>query len=162
MRSFIAVVICLGVAAASAFADNFIEDSAWTNTGVTMPKTPLPPIESVEQAISQEQVITPDIPPDFRAAPAQRYAPPPRAEQPPVMAGSKLEFWVQVGAFADLANANSLASKIRSQGYNSRVFPSDLNRVAVGPYLTRDQAERARNAIRSIKPDAFLTTGDRL
>lgn len=63
---------------------------------------------------------------------------------------AKTTYRVQAGAFADMANAESVASKLRDDGYRAQVKQVQagdrtLYRIQVGEYKTRDDAQRLAN-----------------
>jgi rare lipoprotein A len=83
-------------------------------------------------------------------------APLPMASRPTVAApvaatSSAAQFYVQAGSFADLGNAHALRQKLAPQGGSSietvSVNGSELYRVMLGPWLSRDQAEAARQGL---------------
>ncbi|GHS88700.1 hypothetical protein FACS189487_07510 [Campylobacterota bacterium] len=160
MRLPLIALSLLAFLLSAATADNFVNPDSW---GAQMPKTPLPPIEPIGSKPVEEIKSVPVVPTATTVVPeVNGDRTNDRTIDRTIMAVSKLEFWVQVGAFSDSANALSLVNKLKSNGYNSRTFPSDLNRVAVGPYITKDQADRALDAIKTIAADAFLTTPEKL
>ena len=71
-------------------------------------------------------------------------------------------FAVQVASFAELANAEALQRRLRAAGYEAfltavRVSDQTFTRVAVGPYLSRQQAGTDLAAIeRNFDLDAKL------
>lgn len=74
-------------------------------------------------------------------SPATTYAPAPA----PAMTGN---YYVQIGAFSDIANAQFLKSRLGSE-YSVTIEPARVNgadffRVRVGPQLTRNDAEAIR------------------
>jgi cell division septation protein DedD len=67
-------------------------------------------------------------------------------EQKPVK--EKSGWIVQTGVFAQRANADRVAARLKSGGYQPSVGPTTqkgvaLYRVYVGPYASRDEAARA-------------------
>jgi cell division protein FtsN len=104
------------------------------------------------------------LPPPRNVTPPKPPTPPSGSViSEPVMTVSKLEFWVQMGAFSNPESAKVIEAKLKGMGLNAKVFPSnDLNRVAVGPYATHDQASKALAALKEIEAEAFLTTPSRL
>jgi rare lipoprotein A len=77
--------------------------------------------------------------------------------QPAVPSGSaRPAIWLQVGAFADLANADRVASRLRSarlapvQVSDVEVNGRDIRRVRVGPLDDVDQADRVTNEIEQL------------
>jgi len=57
------------------------------------------------------------------------------------------KFFVQVGAFAVEANAKSLQDRLTRIGQQSFVDHSELYRVRIGPFTTREQAIKARESL---------------
>ncbi|MDR2033357.1 MAG: SPOR domain-containing protein [Helicobacteraceae bacterium] len=156
MRFFICFVAFF---VAALYADNFIDPNVWTTNDdnvivvdqdlppITMPKTPLPSIEP----IFPEEI---DVQNTQSAAPIAKkpIRPDPIAD----------EFWVQMGAFADAQSAARLENSLIASGYAAKTFGGDLNRVAVGPYASRRQAEESLYNLRELEAAAFLTTANRL
>lgn len=140
MRLFLVCLLAL-----SASADNFFLPAAPKKENVAadaklpqekpeaVPSTPLPPIEPIFSKNNDR-----------------------------VMAVQKVEFWVQMGAFQHQEGAKALETKLKAHGLNAKVYSTDLHRVVVGPYASREQAGRSLNTLRSIEKEAFLTTPDRL
>ncbi|HQV11754.1 MAG TPA: SPOR domain-containing protein [Nitrospira sp.] len=63
---------------------------------------------------------------------------------PPVSAAVAGGFVVQLGAYRDQANANSLRGKLKAEGYPGYTEKAgDKTRVRVGPYPNREAAEAA-------------------
>jgi cell division septation protein DedD len=79
----------------------------------------------------------------------------PKAEKPKPRPSTQEQdlYWIQVGAYSNPQNANSVAETYRNRGYNSIVLdplPTDrkkIYRVRLGGYPTRDQAEKARDEL---------------
>jgi rare lipoprotein A len=65
-------------------------------------------------------------------------------------------FWVQVGAFADVANARRARQALDGSGEEAVVLvgPSGLSRVRIGPFEAREPAERARERVLPAWPEA--------
>ncbi|MBL4889228.1 MAG: SPOR domain-containing protein [Candidatus Lindowbacteria bacterium] len=60
-------------------------------------------------------------------------------------------YFVQVGAFGVLGNAEALVNKLKSGGFMARIQPrGKLSLVQVGPFLKRKDAESQRDDIKSI------------
>jgi rare lipoprotein A len=89
--------------------------------------------------------------PDEDAAPAELAA---QAAVPP--GGAHPAIWLQVGAFADLANADRVAGRLRSarlapvQVSDVQVNGRDVRRVRVGPLQDVDQADRVTDQIEQL------------
>lgn len=127
-----------------------------------------PPASAPEQAVQAEE---PASPPVTKITPAPTPAPtPPRTETAikpaptPKPAGQQAaldEYVVQLGAFSNAANARQLASKVRENRFKAytevvNTANGDRTRVRVGPYPSKDAAEKARDRLKSLK----LTLGE--
>ena len=72
-------------------------------------------------------------------------------------------YWVQIGSFAEKANARRMFRRLVDEGYaNSRIFYVIMNgkeylRVQAGAFHTREDAERALERLRRSYPDSFVT-----
>jgi DedD protein len=99
---------------------------------------------------SQPQVVTKP------AVTAPPNAPHPARVAPPSTVGGR--FVIQVGAFAQEANAKSLQGRLKALGQESFVDRSGgtLYRVRMGPYATREQAMKAREALESAGVSAIV------
>ncbi len=76
--------------------------------------------------------------------------------QPSHAAASDESFVVQLGAFSNAANARALQKKLQDNKFKAytelvRNSGGDRTRVRVGPYATRDAAEKARDRLKSMK-----------
>jgi DedD protein len=82
-----------------------------------------------------------------------------KREAKPVAAtqsSSEDNFVVQLGAFSNAANARALQKKLQDnkfKSYNELIKNpgGDRTRVRVGPYPTREEAEKARDRLKSLK-----------
>lgn len=93
------------------------------------------------------------------ATPPQKPAPPAKepattAQPPAAPAADAVGFAVQLGAFADAAQANRLRDRARELGFPAIVEPvrtdkGELHRVRLGPVADRAEAERLRDAAAS-------------
>ncbi|MHC5226192.1 SPOR domain-containing protein [Ignatzschineria sp. LJL83] len=55
------------------------------------------------------------------------------------------QWYVQIGAFGNLANAQKLVSEYQKQGYSVRIQKDkNLNRVQIGPFSTQKAAEQVK------------------
>ncbi len=64
-------------------------------------------------------------------------------------------WYVQVGAFGNTANAQKLVNQYKQQGYNVRIQKDkNLNRVQIGPFATKKEAEQiqSKTKTQSINP----------
>jgi len=86
-----------------------------------------------------------------------REAPRPAAGSPPPAAVQPEScFWVQVGAFADVANARRAQEALAATGERAVVLEGldELYRVRLGPFTEAAEAERARNRVTDAWPGA--------
>ena len=65
---------------------------------------------------------------------------------------------VQVGAFSVEANAKSLQARLTQLGQRSYVDRDSLYRVRIGPFITRDEAIRARGSLEASGMSAIVVT----
>jgi cell division septation protein DedD len=133
------VCVCAAGLLCALFADNFVDPNPQirVDRALPIPKEPLPVIENIETQSAQEI--------------------------DPVISVTKQEFWVQMGAFSNVESARNIETRLKARGLNARLFASnDLNRVAVGPYASRSQAERSLESLKAIEAEAFLTTPEHL
>lgn len=101
--------------------------------------------------------------------PPPAAAPFPVAQTPAVLAPVTQPagevFYVQAGAFGDLGNANQMRDRLRPMGSTSlkavMVNGSELYRVMVGPWPTREYAERARQDLAAAGVQAMVVSGNR-
>jgi rare lipoprotein A len=95
-------------------------------------------------------------------APAQPAADPAAQQKNPVISGP----YVQAGAFRSRENAQQLMDKLRQNNLVGNVtvenwYNDGIHRVRLGPYSSRDEAERAAAAIRKSLGISTLVTTNR-
>jgi rare lipoprotein A len=95
-------------------------------------------------------------------APAQPVAEPAAQQKNPVISGP----YVQAGAFRSRENAQQLMDKLRQNNLVGNVtvenwYNDGIHRVRLGPYPSRDEAERAAAAIRKSLGISTLVTTNR-
>ncbi|MFN3984393.1 MAG: SPOR domain-containing protein [Rhodocyclaceae bacterium] len=67
-------------------------------------------------------------------------------------------FVVQVGAFGEAAKASALSSDLNKRGFSSYTESAGpVTRVRVGPFGSRDEAERAAERLRALNMSAVVT-----
>ncbi|HEX7952479.1 MAG TPA: SPOR domain-containing protein [Burkholderiales bacterium] len=117
-----------------------------------MPEGPAPvqpeSAPAVEPRAATPKNATPR--PEVRTAPK----PAPKTEAKP--AASDDSFVVQLGAFSNAANARALQKKLQDNKFKAytelvKSAAGDRTRVRVGPYTTREAAEKARDRMKSMK-----------
>jgi DedD protein len=133
-----------------------LADDAHGGSAVPQPQTPLPVAPAAEPAVAAAQPAPapPTHPPPAtpsRAAAPQAPAPPPASAAAASVKGGG--FVVQLGSFANQANAERLAAQVRTRGFQVTVSRSSrgkhLYRVQVGPAQTRAAAEQLLARLRS-------------
>ncbi len=82
------------------------------------------------------------------AAPAKAMPVP--AAKPAATPGAKTHWFVQVGAFTEVANAHQVLDKLGANGLKGLISPLDSAkgtryRARIGPFATRDQAKQAQD-----------------
>jgi DedD protein len=116
------------------------------------------PPEPAEKAPPKVAVVQPKATP----VPAPAATAPPPAPAPKVASAAtapKDGFAIQAGAFADEAKAQQLREKLASSNLAAYTESAgSLTRIRVGPFPTRDAAERSIAAVRLIVPDAKVVS----
>ena len=114
------------------------------------PEAPVPPIPApalkLESSLQHAPVASPKPPslPDAKAVVTQ---PAPGAK--PAQPEAVRQWYVQAGAFTDVANARQALTRLGAGGFKGIISPADTSsgtryRVRIGPYATRDQARTAQ------------------
>lgn len=144
--------------------------------GLTPPPSETPPVVIVVGERPGSQPPQPVQPPAPRpeAKPAPAIVPPERASAPAkvaepqaaVQAAAKpapkpqtvrvTEYWIQAGAFSSASRADEVSRHLEERGLAARTSTRDLNgkthfRVRVGPYVSKDEAEKFLSWIRELK-----------
>jgi len=132
---------------------------------ITIP--PLTGPDSSSQSVTAAPAVasparTETVPP-VRPVPAPEAAPKAEAPEPKPaeQAAMSQDYVVQLGAFSNAANARALQRKLQENKFKAytEVIKSsggERTRVRVGPYDSREAAEKARQRMRSLK----LVIGD--
>ncbi len=119
---------------------------------------PLPPATAPRPEPTRPQPAQPDPKPATvaakpeakpAAAPETRTESKPETKAPPAPAASGVGFAVQLGAFAQAADANALRDKVRAAGFSAfveqvRTEKGTLSRVRVGPVANRAEADQLK------------------
>lgn len=100
-------------------------------------------------------VKTEPLPPSPRTVPAPKPATP-QPQHPASTPGGR--YVVQVGAFAQEANAKALQKKLKSIGQESTIEHTSLYLVRVGPFETREQAAGVRSKLEASGISAIITS----
>ncbi len=102
--------------------------------------------EKLQQKAAAEEA------PEKVEKPAQEKLPPQKSEPPEKVRKQGL-FWIQVGAYSNQGNAESVAAGYRNKGYRVLVIdplPTDkrpIYRVRIGGYTTKEEAAKARDSL---------------
>lgn len=75
---------------------------------------------------------------------------------PQASSSSPAKYFVQVGAFAQEANAKELLTQLVHIGQDAHIDSGQLYRVRIGPFETRDQAIAARGRLESAGMSAIV------
>lgn len=122
--------------------------SAPEETAATPPAAATVPGREVAPPAAESPRPTPQLEKPPAASPPPTPAPRPSAASTPGWA-------VQLGSFADAERANHLADRLRAAGHNAYLVPlrradgKTLQRVRIGPYGERAQAEAALKRVAS-------------
>lgn len=130
----------------------------------TTPDTPPPPERGAQGLatvdISAAPARTDTAAGQQRKPPPPAPATPPKSPAPPVAAASAHGQWaVHLGLYANAGNAQSLVRQLKAQGipaYSEAVAMSNgkpAQRVRVGPFAQRVEAESARLSVRGVRAD---------
>jgi DedD protein len=84
--------------------------------------------------------------------------PPPAPAPVPLRAKTSGRFIVQVGAFAQEANANMLRDQLAKLGESAYIDHAQLFHVRMGPFATRDEAVRMRARLETAGLSAIVLT----
>lgn len=114
----------------------------------------VPPVLLVEPAASEPAPPAPPVPPILAPAPKPVAADPPAAS-------SNREFAINVGLFADPANAEKAHARLLEAGLPAYTQIAEMpkgarTRVRVGPFSSRAQADAAAERIRALGLDAQI------
>lgn len=126
-----------------------------------------PPPEQVAAAPTPQAVEPPPPPkvsnaprtptPSTAPPPAPKSTPvppqPPAAPPPQAMPAAGKGFVVQLGVFSNPDNARELVEKLNKQGIRAHLEA----RVQIGPFLNRQEAEKAQAAMRKLGYNALVT-----
>lgn len=145
---------------------------------VTSPVTPPNPVvssASEPEAVPPTAPVTEPPPPVKRKAPKRRKPEVPVETTPsnstspvpavvasvPAVARPRRHWLVQVGAFSQESNAQSVRMKVEAAGYQTQAEPADpasgqLIRVRVGPFDTKAEAEKALLRLRELELPTVL------
>ena len=109
----------------------------------------LPPAPAKPVAAAPKPEPKPEAPRPAPAKPVAATPAPAPAPKPAAPAASSVGFAVQLGAFAQAADANALRDKVRAAGFSAfveqvRTDNGVLSRVRVGPVASRADAEQLK------------------
>jgi DedD protein len=120
---------------------------------------PIPaPREAAKAPVANPAETKPPEPAD-KAPPKVAVVQPKAAPVPAPAAAHKDGFAIQVGAFADDEKLKQMREKLAASSITSYTEPAgSLTRLRVGPFPTRDAAEKSIPAVRLIVPDAKVVS----
>jgi len=114
------------------------------------------PVTEAKPEPPKSEVPAPETKPEPRlvAKPAQKHEPKPVSTSHAAAADES--FVVQLGAFSNAANAKTLQKKLQDNKFKAytelvKNAGGDRTRVRVGPYASREAAEKARERLKSMK-----------
>lgn len=114
------------------------------------PVTPPPKVEEPPRAVKPPTVPPPDESEAERVRSILEGGRRSAAPSAPQTAGGQ-RFIVQIGAFGDAGKASSLVSDLKSQGFAAYTEQAGaVTRVRVGPFSSRQDADRAVERLRSL------------
>lgn len=113
------------------------------------------PPEPADKAPPKVAVVQPKPTP----APATVAPPAPAPKAAPAAVAPKDGFAIQVGAFADDDKLKQMRERLTASSITTYTEPAgSLTRLRVGPFATRDAAEKTIPAVRMIVPDAKVVS----
>jgi DedD protein len=112
---------------------------------------PAPATDEARKPAPKVAVVEPRN--DAKAAPTP-------AKPAPAPAAPKMEgFAIQVGAFREEAKLQQVRERLAAAKLKTYTEPSgDLTRLRVGPFTTRDEADKAAAVVRKSVPEAKIVT----
>lgn len=133
------------------------EENAIILASVEPPKVTPAPKKEVEKpkTTAKKEPVMPKI--ELIADSEKNSAKAPQKAQTPQAPKEAAQgsWYVQLGAFGNSANAQKLMNEFKQKGYNVRILKDNkLNRVQIGPYATKKEAEQVQSRTRSgsLKP----------
>jgi len=143
---FVDPATLLGIRRAARGAADFWYAFTWSGL-----RSRTPPVDSTSIAPTDVDTATVTPAPPLKLPPRDTVAPPRLSPAPPSTDSSKIGFTVSFSVLLNDARARELAAKIVVDGKPARVVTgmSDgtvVYRVVLGPYPSRDEAERAGRA----------------
>lgn len=116
--------------------------------------TPRPAPKPVPAPAAETKAVAAKVEPKPAAKPAATPAAAPEVKAPAAPAASGVGFAVQLGAFAQTADANALRDKARAAGFSAivdqvRTDKGTLSRVRVGPVASRAEADQLKAQVAS-------------
>jgi cell division septation protein DedD len=122
---------------------------------VDAPKAETPAVTVQEGNLSEERTAPP--------SPQAEAAPRATAQAAVPQGGVDAKYYVQVGAFSDLENANQALARLLSDGYKGSKLDATsdgLFRVQAGAFDDREAAEAALDRLRAQYPKGFVLKTD--
>lgn len=117
---------------------------------------PVPPSAPADGALPKPPATKPPATADEAArVRALLDGKPPAASAP--AAPAKEAFVIQIGAFGDAAKASAISSELKQAGFSAYTEKAGaMTRVRVGPFSSRDEAEKAAAKLRAQGRNAVL------
>jgi DedD protein len=123
------------------------------------PPAPRPEAKPAPAMVPPERASAPAKAAELQAAvqPAAKPAPKPAVKPAPEPQTVRVtEYWIQAGAFSSASRADEVSRHLEERGLAARTSTRDLNgkthfRVRVGPYVSKDEAEKFLTWIRELK-----------
>ena len=153
--------ICAGLCVVLAFSSCKSKESAYRKA-YDKAKAQEAAITTTENDYDNTPVVTPfvDTPVTGNNEVENTYNVSVRSENLTVVSGSGLKAYsVVVGSFSVKSNAESLVSRLRSQGYDAQLAYNssrDMYRVVASTYSDKASAVQSRTKLRNTYPDAWL------
>ena len=122
-----------------------------TVVAATTPGKPAPAKPETKPAATPAAKPAEKVPAKIAAKPAAPVAKPVApAPKPAATTTAKARWFVQVGAFSDVANAHQTLDKLNAKGLKGLISPLDSDkgtryRARIGPFATRDLAKQAQD-----------------
>jgi cell division septation protein DedD len=153
------VIVLNAAAAPAATSTASVPVPAAATAAVTTQALPPEPAKPTTSALPPATTPVAAKPAESKPAPAKPVeskptAKPAAATAVAAPAASNVGFAVQLGAFANAADANALRDKVRAGGFSAfveqvRTDKGALNRVRVGPVASRADAEKLKSQVAS-------------
>ena len=112
-----------------------------------------------QESQTEEKTVTPvESTPVKKSAPVVRTKSVQKAPKKVTQAKATGHYYIQVGSFSRYEPNKKFLKSIKNLGFNYRYHKvGTLNKVLVGPFTTRKEADRAKKVLRAkVEPGSFL------